>query len=1366
MSLLARDGESRRSHLEWIGYVQPTGLLVSAPALADCGAFVNRNIVPEHKRFLDALATLEIDGNRLPIIDDLPRFLTHALGWRPTDTAGAPGGPSLPEDLEVALPEYGETLRPTFAVPAVDGGSDPAAAGNPAATAVPAAATPGTPAYQLLILQTAPAADLDAPVSPDDDRRWQASPQARLERLLRETRVPIGLLCNATSLRLVYAPRGESSGYATFHVKEMAEVAGRPIFAALHMLLSDERLFTLPERQRLPAILLESRKYQNVVSTQLAQQVLAALYELLRGFQAADAQRRNELLHEVLREDPDHVYAGLLTVLLRLVFLLYAEDRDLISSDAVYANHYSVTGLFARLRADAGAHPDTMDQRYGAWAQLLTTFRLIHDGARHGTFALPARHGGLFDPDRFNFLEGRPWRVGRVIHERIDPPMVADGVVYRILQNLLILDGERISYRSLDVEQIGSVYEAMMGFHLRVAAGRSIAVRSKKRHGAPITVNLDAILAVKPEDRAKRLREETDRDVAGKAQDAVKKAKTPEDLAAALEKLIARDATPNIVPAGDMILQPSDERRRSGSHYTPRSLTEPIVRTTLRPILERLGADPTPEQVLKLKVCDPAMGSGAFLVEACRQLADVLIRSWHAHGCLPRIPADEDEVLHARRRIAQRCLYGVDKNPLAVDLAKLSLWLATLAKDHAFTFLDHALRHGDSLVGLTRRQIESFHWKEYGQMGTIAVMIRERLDAAATLRQEIQDAGDDAPESVLRDLHARAVDAVDEVTLIGDLVVEAFFSAEKDKDREKRRAELAGKVDRWLSDDRGFEELHGLALGLREQERSIVPFHWEIEFPEVFGRENPGFDAVVGNPPFAGKNTLINGNAPGYLDWLMTIHDESNGNSDIVAHFFRRMFGRLRASGGLGLIATNTIAQGDTRAAGLRWICTRGGTIFAARRRVKWPGEAAVVVSVVHVAKGEVAGPFDLDGREVPIITAFLFHGGGHDDPARLAENAGKSFQGSIVLGMGFTFDDTDKKGVASPISEMHRLIAKDPRNAERIFPYIGGEEVNDSPTHAHHRYVINFEDMTEEEAWRWPDLMKIVEERVKPERMKLGDNPDALRRKRCWWLWGRHTPALFAAIRGMERVLVISRVSNSFAFTFLHAPQVYSERLVIIVTNGSALFTTLQSRPHEIWTRAFGSTLKDDLLYTPSDCFETFPFPPDYETDPALEAAGRAYYNFRAELMIRNDEGLTKTYNRFHDPEETSPDIAKLRDLHAAMDRAVLDAYGWTDLAPTCEFLLDYEDEDPDSDDPDTPTPTRTRKKPWRYRWPDPLRDEVLARLLALNHELSQEADQHESLLATRTNGRRTSRTRSRRSPRGANGPLFFETGGEVEGG
>ena len=632
-----------------------------------------------------------------------------------------------------------------------------------------------------------------------DDRRWQATPHARFERLLRETQVPIGLLSNGANLRLVYAPRGETAGHLTFPVQAMTEVAGRPIFSALHMLLSAERLFTMADKQRLPAILAESRKYQNTVSTELAKQVLAALYELLRGFQAADDLRKGELLAEVLGRDPDQVYAGLLTVLMRLVFLLYAEDRGLMSDDEVYVKHYSVTGLFERLRADAGRYPDTMDLRYGAWAQLLALFRMVHNGGRHGKLHLPARHGYLFNPDRYPFLEGRPLGSQREPGQRLAPPLVSDGVIFRVLNNLLVLDGERISYRSLDVEQIGSVYETIMGFRLEKAQGRSIAIKPAKAHGAPVTINLEALLQVPAKDRGKWVKEQADQGVTGAALNALKAAETPEALVAVLERKVARDLTPDLVAKGGMVLQPSDERRRSGSHYTPRSLTGPIVRKALEPVLKQLGEQPTPAQILALKVCDPAMGSGAFLVETCRQLGEALVKAWNVHGGMPRVPDDETPELFAQRTIAQRCLYGVDKNPMAVALAKLSLWLATLAKDHPFTFLDHSLRCGDSLVGLTREQIRRFHWKEgVQQMMTGQERLVERIEVATRARREIIEAGDEVPFLLKQQKLAVAEEALNLVRFAGNLPIAAFFAADNDRKRQTKREELLGQMTEYL----------------------------------------------------------------------------------------------------------------------------------------------------------------------------------------------------------------------------------------------------------------------------------------------------------------------------------------------------------------------------------------------------------------------------------------------------------------------------------------------------------------------------------------------------------------------------------------
>jgi len=1380
------------THIEWLGYLQPVGLVVSPPALADAQAFPSKNIIPDHTRFLDLVEQVTLEGERdpRPAICEFPRFATQILGWEPADVVGTPESGPVPDSLEVTLTEYNETLRPTYAVPEFSSNQQ--------------LATSNSPQWLMLIQRVKLGLDLDAaPETDAKDHRWQASPQARFERLLRETQVPIGLLSNGTHLRLVYSPRGETSGHLTFPVQAMTEVAGRPIFAALQMLLSAERLFTLPDKRRLPAILTESRKYQNLVSTKLAEQVLAALYELLRGFQAADDQRNGELLREVLKDDPNQVYAGLLRVLLRLVFILYAEDRSLLSNDEVYQKYYSVIALFERLREDAGRYVDTMDQRFGAWAQLLTLFRLIYDGGRHGSFRVPARKGYLFDPGRYPFLEGRgvpgSWLLvpgeDKARSDASSPiqelatnnqqlPRLSDGVVFRVLQNLLILDGERLSYRTLDVEQIGSVYETMMGFNLEVAQGRSIAIKPSKPHGAPTTINLEELLAAKPADRAKWLKEKSDQAVTGQAAAALKEAATPEEAVAALERKVAFSATPRIVPAGAMVLQPSDERRRSGSHYTPRTLTEPIVETTFRPILERLlvpgsqllenkgttssasqsdprtsnqepATFPTPDQILDLKVCDPAMGSGAFLVAVCRFLAELLVKAWHAHKCVPAIPPDEDEVLHARRIVAQRCLYGVDKNPMAVDLAKLSLWLTTLAKDHPFTFLDHALKCGDSLVGLSKAQILGFHWKPEKQRDFARAAIEGQLNRALDQRRQIREAPDGTAEALLRERLTAADGFIDPGRRYGDLVVSAFFAADNDRKRKERLEALAEDLAAQRSQfDMTRHQRFESAIGeLRRGPHPVLPFHWEIEFPEVFDRENRGFDALVGNPPFLGGTMISSANGLSYKEWIYAAFSQSGDRMDLVAYFFRRSFDLLRQHGTLGLIATNTIAQGDTRKGGLRVIVKSGGCVYAARRRYRWPGNAAVVVSIVHVFKGTFSGSRRLDDDDVPRLSAFLVASGSDDDPARLSLNSEHCFQGFKIAGQGFLFDDTDAE--ATPISDMLRLLEHE-RNRDRVRPYIGGEEVNDCPTDDYRRFAIDFSDLSLEEAANWPELLEVVRSKVKPYRDSVNRDAHRLR----WWQYGEKRPALRQAIRELDRVLVCSMVSKHHCFRFVLSNVICSHNVCVFATNAYSDFAILQSRTHEIWSSFFSSSLEDRQGYRPTDSFETFPFPMHFETLPSLESSGQSYYDFRADLMIRNNEGLTKTYNRFHDPDERSPDILKLRELHTAMDRAVLDAYGWTDLKPTCEFLLDYEDEEDQelaTSNQELPT-TRRRRKPWRYRWPDEFRDEVLARLLELNRQRAEEERLSGAAASGRVAAPKSSRKPQKGQVKNKDEPRLFE--------
>jgi len=1044
---------------------------------------------------------------------------------------------------------------------------------------------------------------------------------------------------------------------------------------------------------------------------------------------------RGTLLRDVLARDPDEIYHGLLTLLLRLVFLLFAEDRGLMPGGSLYVRNSSIHGLFERLRAAHERYPDTMDGRLGAYAQLLTVSRLVFEGCRHGELKMPARLGHLFDPHRFPFLEGRIERKEDVRAEGHQLPLVSDGTLFRVLEKLLLLDGERLSYRALDVEQIGSVYQTMIGFTLEIARGTSIALKPAKSKGAPAFLDLDALLAIDSGKRAEHLQKLTDHKLTGHPAAALKTAQTHDDLLAALERKIARAASPDKVAPGSLILQPTDERRRSGSHYTPRVLTAPIVRKTLDPILARLGKNPTPQQILELKICDKAVGSGAFLVEGCRQLGDALVAAWQHHGGKPVIPPDEDELLHARRLVAQRCLYGVDRNPMAVDLAKLSLWLATLAKDHPFTFLDHSLRAGDALVGLGKKQIVAFHWdltapeakqRQFGQQ-----RVEKAIELATSFRREILEGGDFLMPDVKAERLKRADSALDEARRAGDLCIAAFFNGDKPKARAALRESYLDTLVEILSANPlpfdKIKEVEAIIAQLRKgAPHSVTPFHWEIEFPEVFARENGGFDGIVGNPPFLRGKSISSNFGDSYLAWLEDSTPETNASADLVAYFFRRAFAFVRGTGAFGLIATNTISQGDTRFTGLRYIRKNGGDIYCAEKRKKWPGEAAVVVSVLNIVKVRVPGlEKHLDGKQVEDITAFLLPAGSDEDPARLPETRGRSYMGSIILGAGFIFSPEPKEG-ENTFEALAELTAAEPQAEQVVFPFIDGVDLNDSPTHLPGRRIISFfdSDLPTVSA-HYPQTLGLLRTRVKPERDK--QKRDAYRN--YWWQYAEKQSALYEGLKALERVLVNTRTGAHMAFTFLPTTYVYAQSLNIFLFEDYIHFAVLQSRVHETWARVLTSTIGDAPRYMPSDCFETFPFPAGWETDAALEAAGREYYEARAALMVSHHEGLTKTYNRFHDPAEDAPGIHRLRRLHAALDHAVLAAYGWSDLVETgrcaCEFLPDYYDE-PEQEGGD-PIP-----KSIRHRWPDATRDEVLARLLKLN--ATRAAEERATALAEAT--------------------------------
>lgn len=415
-------------------------------------------------------------------------------------------------------------------------------------------------------------------------------------------------------------------------------------------------------------------------------------------------------------------------------------------------------------------------------------------------------------------------------------------------------------------------------------------------------------------------------------------------------------------------------------------------------------------------------------------------------------------------------------------------------------------------------------------------------------------------------------------------------------------------------------------------------------------------DAFVGNPPFAGKNGITDSNTGGYIDWLMAMHPEVEGhpNVDLCGYFFRRTAYLLGQNGSLGLVATNTVAQGDTRIIALKRIMEMGGTIFDATTDMTWPGDAAVSVSLVHIALGQVGSSIGwgrLNGRRVIAIDSRLRVGVERPEAKPLRPNTNLSFMGGKLVG----------DGLALRRLEYEALVSKDARNAEILRPYLGGEDLNQNPPGPPSRFVIDFTSKTLEEAEAWPDLLGIVEQRVRPDREKNKRKTY----KTYWWRPGESGGALYTALINMERCLVSANVTKHLSFSFRPNTIFFSQTLYVFPFDRYSAFAIMQSRMHEPWARLLSSSLEDRLRYAASDCFETFPFPqPDPRVViPALEDIGERLYTARAAYMVETQQGLTQTYNALKDARVHDPRVVALRRLHEEMDRAVLTAYGWDDL-------------------------------------------------------------------------------------------------------
>ncbi|HQU42570.1 MAG TPA: hypothetical protein PK867_07140, partial [Pirellulales bacterium] len=404
---------------------------------------------------------------------------------------------------------------------------------------------------------------------------------------------------------------------------------------------------------------------------------------------------------------------------------------------------------------------------------------------------------------------------------------------------------------------------------------------------------------------------------------------------------------PVVIRKGSVYVTAGTDRRTSGTHYTPTSLTEPIVQYTLEPLVYVGPAEGLPNEhwklrpareLLELKICDMACVSGAFLVQACRYMAARLLEAWdelerHAQPGKQRnllhetaesnialvritpygdpsqgglfeqvVPLDSGErQTYALRIVAQRCLYGVDKNPLAVEMAKLSLWLLTLAKDKPFTFLDHCVRSGDSLVGISNiEQLLRFSLDERVSTGPLLEQqrkqIENRLNAVKMLRRQIEEQPSNTPEDIERKalMLKNADEQTRRLTYAADMLLAESWQPMSAAERELALNSALVQVE-YRFKDLPVEELDAEAEKRLHKAGVDGRFHWPLEFPEVF--ERGGFGAIVGNPPFMGGQKISGAFSEQYRRYVLEIVGSGvKGSADLCAYFFQRVLLPARTS--------------------------------------------------------------------------------------------------------------------------------------------------------------------------------------------------------------------------------------------------------------------------------------------------------------------------------------------------------------------------------------------------------------------------------------------------------------------------------------
>ncbi|MFJ2059884.1 Eco57I restriction-modification methylase domain-containing protein [Streptomyces sp. NPDC087908] len=1317
----ALDGRSQ--HQEWLDLTEVSGPFLTMPVLLHTWPQLDALDKDERARLRAQHADWQT--NTAAGRDEWVAYILRSLlEWGDALALRQGEGEDVPDlvldRFTLDVPEHGARLRADFAL--IEPGADLAA--EPDAT---------TAAKRVRVLgMTVPSGT--APTARANwGGDWAASPADRLARLLRHHDIPLGLLTDGRWWCLVWAPIGGVTTTAVFDSIDWNAAADRNVVRAFVSLLRRRRFFEYEESETLVGLLRKSLDAGDEVTDALGVQVRQAVELLVDAIGRADA-RTMENGAPGLRADgvaASEVYRGAVAVMMRVVFLLFAEERGLLPADnEVYAKSYSARFLRAELKARADAEGEaSLEHTTAAWHRLIALFHAVHGGVKHPELVLPAYDGSIFDPSTYPWLESQSGLLP-----------IDDRTVLHMLQSVQEVrvgtgkqrETRTLSFRALDVEQIGYVYEGLLSYDGERAVETMVGLigPAGMEHEVPLR-ELESLAAQsngnvktlakkifeqwkdpKPPANATRLEKllspakgakgESDAEARRLIQAASRDAGLTERLLPFFG-LLRRDLRdlPVVIRAGSLFVTESSLRKNTGTHYTPRSLAEEVVRHALEPLVYEPGPLQTADEsawvpksaseILDLKVADIAMGSAAFLVAACRYLADRLIEAWareeredavtyRAAGrgvdTVTSVDAESDPVVvEARRQIIEHCLYGVDINPMAVEMAKLSLWLVSMDPERPFTFLDDRLVAGDSLLGVSSMdQLTAVHLDVakgdlLGAEADTETLVAEVVAA----RHAITELGD-SPEELAqkRELLRGVRDKTAKLRLVGDLIAGAALATcasgrvawyedeggERVRDLFPTAARLARDVVPAAVADESVvvtearkQAAEWLASELPEGGLRRVPVHWPLEFPEVFA-ERGGFDAVVGNPPFLGGQKLTGAMGEAYREYMVDyLAWGKRGSADLVAYFQLRTHTLTSKHGKSGLVATNTLAQGESRSVGLDQLHAAGVTIYRAIKSAPWKSNsAALEYCAIWATKSPISDFAEvvLDGTKVANGITPALNPGTRELRwvESLESNRNQCFQGSNIVGLGFVVTE----------AEARAWIATDGRNSDVLYPYVGGQDLVNIPTLDSGRWIINFHDWPSSRAAEYKQPFQRVVDLVKPEREQ--NNRKVYRDH--WWQYAEKRPALTNKLGKISNCISIPRISKYALPVMMPTRHVFDQMLVIVASEDRAMLAALSSSPHLWWVIEYSSTLETRTNYSISSGFEAFPTP---NLTGRMRTAGSHLDEFRRELMIRRNIGLTATYNLVHDATCQDADIVELRRIHEEVDKATVEAYEWHDL-------------------------------------------------------------------------------------------------------